>query len=112
VSKKTQVPVVGKSDGRGGTVKPHLTTVNVAEASPAPSPGVQVPPVPFGGASADGGDSVQGNLEQLSTAFRASRHVCDAGCWAYMLRAGMDENTQECDPFAARAAAEAELDEY
>lgn len=36
------------------------------------------------------------------------KHKCTADCWAYMLRAGLDENTTECDPFAAAAAAEAE----
>jgi hypothetical protein len=35
-------------------------------------------------------------------------HECNAECWAYMLRYGMDENATECDPFAAEAAAHAE----
>ncbi len=33
------------------------------------------------------------------------KHVCNAECWAYMLRYEVPE---ECDPFAARDAAERE----
>lgn len=35
-------------------------------------------------------------------------HKCDADCWSHMLRYGTPEG---CDPFEARAAADAEADE-
>lgn len=35
-----------------------------------------------------------------------SKHRCTASCWSYMVRFGEDENTVDCDPFEARAAAE------
>lgn len=36
-------------------------------------------------------------------------HVCTADCWADMLRSGP---SPDCDPFAARAAAERDLPAY
>lgn len=35
-------------------------------------------------------------------------HTCNADCWAYILRNGMDENTTHCDPFTASANANQE----
>jgi hypothetical protein len=41
-----------------------------------------------------------------------TKHTCTADCWAYLIRNGEDENTTDCDVFAARAAAAARLSEY
>lgn len=37
-------------------------------------------------------------------------HTCDADCWAYMLRYGLDENTTGCNASDARAAADAQTE--
>jgi hypothetical protein len=37
----------------------------------------------------------------------APAHTCDAICWDYIVRTG-EGQVPECDPFAARAASDAE----
>jgi hypothetical protein len=38
----------------------------------------------------------------------ATTHKCNGECWAYLIRWGIDENSSDCDVFAAEAAAYAE----
>ena len=35
-------------------------------------------------------------------------HTCTGSCWDYIARNGLDENARDCDPFAAREAADHE----
>lgn len=34
-----------------------------------------------------------------------SDHRCTAECWAYLIRNGVDENSEQCNPFEAQRAA-------